>query len=194
MDESDIKKLASAYVGVVDKPGMAYKIQEEFIQQGYFSVKATEMGANLVLLESLEEGEMEALIEGAQDWLSTWFSDLRKWNPNEVDDEYLTWVKCYGIPIHAWGEDFFKFIISGTGEFVAIDDNTERRKSLDVARILIRRKRFDVINFVERFEINGEIFVIKVIEDWFATQRSNWNRQSESSSSSSSESESMHLV
>lgn len=56
-------------------------MEEEFIQQGYFSVTAMTLGANLVLLEILEEGEMESLIEGAQDWLATWFSDLRKWSP-----------------------------------------------------------------------------------------------------------------
>lgn len=58
--------MVNVYIGIVDKPGMSYNIQEEFIQQGYFSVRATTMGSNLVLLESLEEAEMEALIEGAQ--------------------------------------------------------------------------------------------------------------------------------
>lgn len=39
-----------------------------------------------------------------------------------------------------------------------------------MARILIKSKRFGVINFVERFEINGEMFIVKVVEDWFAPQ------------------------
>lgn len=101
VSEADFQRYASAYIGVVEKPGMSYNIQEEFIQQGYFSVGATPMRSNLVLLESLEESEMEALIEGAQDWLGTWFSDLRKWSPGEIDNERLTWVRCYGTPVHA---------------------------------------------------------------------------------------------
>lgn len=70
---------------------------------------------------------------------------------------------------------------------MTIDESTTTMKAMDVARILIRRKRYDVINFVERFEINGEIFVIKVVEDWFAPQWYSWNRPSSDSSSSSSD-------
>lgn len=66
------------------------------------------MGANLVLLESLEDGEMGAVIEDAQDWLPSLFSYIRKWSPSDVDDECLTWIKCYGIHVHAWSEDFFQ--------------------------------------------------------------------------------------
>lgn len=76
VEEEEIQKLSKAYIGVVENPGMSYNIQEEFIQQGYFSIRATPMGSNLVLLESLEEGETEALIEDAQGWLSTWFKDV----------------------------------------------------------------------------------------------------------------------
>lgn len=89
------------------------------------------MGSNLVLLESLVEGEMEALIDEAQDWLATWFSDMRKWSPSEVDSERLTWVRCYGMPVHAWNKSFFKCVVFGTGEFVALDEDTEKRKALD---------------------------------------------------------------
>lgn len=107
----------------------------------------------------------------------------------EVDDERLTWVRCYGTPVHAWSEEFFKFVVLGTGEFVALDENRAKRKSFDVTRVLIRRKGYDVINFVERFEINSELFVIKVVEDWFAPLQLNQrNLATTPSSSSSSES------
>lgn len=64
--------------------------------------------------------------------------------------------------MHAWKERFFKF---GTVKFVAVDDNTEKIKTLDVARVLIRTKCHDIVNFVEIFMISDEMFVIKVIED-----------------------------
>lgn len=60
--------------------------------------------------------------------------------------------------MQVWNEDFFKYVVRGTGEFVALNENTAKRKTLDVARILIRTKGMDIINFVERFKINGEIF------------------------------------
>lgn len=36
VDEPEVLKISEAYVGVAKKPGLSYKIQEEFIQQGYF--------------------------------------------------------------------------------------------------------------------------------------------------------------
>lgn len=116
MNEDEIRKLSQAYVGVVRKLGMSYNIQEEFIQQGSFSVRATPLGSNLVLLESLEEGEMEALIEDANEWLGTWFKNVRKWSPSVIDNESLTWLRCYGIPAHAWTSDFFRTNVFGTSE------------------------------------------------------------------------------
>lgn len=110
---------------------------------------------------------MEALLEGAQDWLATGFLDLRKWSLGEVDNERLTWIRYYGTPVHAWSEEFFKFVVVGTGEFMVVVENTEKRNSLDGARILIRTKGHDIINFVERFKINGELFVIKMVKDWY---------------------------
>lgn len=103
------------------------------------------MGSNLVLLESLEEG---ALLEDAPDWLGIWFKEVRKWSPGEIDNERLTWVRCYGIPVHAWNNDFFRSLVFGTGEFLNVDDNTEKRKTMDVARILIRTRVHEIINFV----------------------------------------------
>lgn len=123
MAEVDIKKYEKPYIGVVEKPVMSYIIQEEFIQQGYFSVRATALGSNLVHLESLEEGEMEALIERAREWLATWFLDVRKWCPDDVDDERLTWIRLYGILIHAWNDEFFKYVVFGRAEYVVVDEN-----------------------------------------------------------------------
>lgn len=90
---------------------------------------------------------------------------------------------------HAWNKEFFKFVVSGMGEFIDVDENTQKRKTMDVARILIRTRVHDIINFVERFNINDELFVLKVVEDWYAPLQ--WNKKSEvnipDSSSSSSE-------
>lgn len=46
-DEEEIKKLSTTYVGVVRKAGMSYNIQEEFIQEGYFSVREIDLGTVL---------------------------------------------------------------------------------------------------------------------------------------------------
>lgn len=78
------------YIGRVAHPGNTYNIQERFFMQGFFNVKVTPMGANLVLLSSDPEDEVEALVTDAKDLLSDWFDEVRPWTMDDVDNERLT--------------------------------------------------------------------------------------------------------
>lgn len=50
-EEEDPVRYRKAFMGVVVNPGMTYNIQMIFEIEGYFSIKATSLGANLCLLE-----------------------------------------------------------------------------------------------------------------------------------------------
>lgn len=97
-----LQRLGKAYVGKVCHPGTTYCMQQEFHRQGIFTIKAIPMGANLVLLESDEEGEVNALINDGKEWLLQWFEEVRSWSPRDIDNERLAWVRVYGIPVQAW--------------------------------------------------------------------------------------------
>lgn len=45
-----------AYVGVVEKAGSTYNIQEAFNIEGFFGIKITPLGANLCLMEEESDG------------------------------------------------------------------------------------------------------------------------------------------
>lgn len=90
-----------AYVGVVENPGMTYNILEIFNIEFYFSLKVTPLEGNLCLLEEIEEGELFELVESRKDWLIKWFLEIYMWDPMDVDNERLTWLRVYGIPCHA---------------------------------------------------------------------------------------------
>lgn len=46
------------------------------------------------------------------------------------------------------------------------DDNTEKRRSLDVARIMILTSSSESLNQNVKVCINNECFVINMVEDW----------------------------
>lgn len=77
--EVDINRLKKAFVGVVHQSGMSYNIQNSFELEGYFSIKVTPLGANLCLLEEVEDGEISNLIREGKSWWSQWFSEIRVW-------------------------------------------------------------------------------------------------------------------
>lgn len=83
-----------------------------------------------------------------------------------MDNEKVVWVRCHGIPIHAWNTDFFESLAHKFGVFLGVDENTRRKTSLDVARIPIHMKSYGVFNMVIYAMINGSMFHIKILEEW----------------------------
>lgn len=84
----------------------------------------------------------------------------------DIDNERLTWIRCYGIPIHAWNVEFFTKLSEYVGVYLNSDDNTENKRSLDVARLLVRTQATENVNRVVQVLINNIKFNIKVVEDW----------------------------
>lgn len=165
VDDNYVEKLNKSYVGVVAKSGTTYCTQDELTRRGVLDIKATPMGANMVLLEEEVEGTVDSLL--TEVWISTWFDELRSWSAREIDNERLVWVRCYGVPVHAWSVEFFSFLISGIGEFICVYDNTLRKKSMDVARILYKTKVHDLVSRLIKVDIGGDVFSIKMTEEWY---------------------------
>lgn len=66
----DLGHLSVAMVGEVINPGKAYNVQDDFARQGVFTIKATPMGLNLVLLEGGKDGEdFSGFIDEAREWV-----------------------------------------------------------------------------------------------------------------------------
>ncbi|XP_028215124.1 uncharacterized protein LOC114397228 [Glycine soja] len=164
----DMKRLSIAMVGVVIHPGQSYLIQEHFAMQGVSTILVTPLGANMVLLEgSVDDEDFQGYIEEAKGWLQQWFKEIKPRNASIVDEERLVWVRCYGVPSHVWDSDFFSFLTKDIGVFVHSDDNTMKRKTMDVARLMVRTVKKEAINMIRKVCINGVSFSIKMVEDWF---------------------------
>lgn len=192
VNEERIKKCSSAFIGKVAKVGTSYEIQEEFYRHGLFSIKAIPMGSNLVLLEAENVDDVPALVNDEKEWLLEWFDEIRAWSPKEIDSERIAWIRCYGVPYHAWTEEFFSFLVSAFGEFICLDDNTKNKGSMDVARVMYRTRVHDLVNRIIKIDINGDVFSIKIVEDWYGPLQ--WNHSHKrlfSDDSSSSDEESL---
>ncbi|MCH85835.1 hypothetical protein A2U01_0006687, partial [Trifolium medium] len=163
--KDDFLRLQKAFIGVVAHPGMSYNIQNAFHSQGYFGVKVTPLGSNLTLLEGQEDGEVQALMEDAKDWLDQWFKEIRPWTPKDVDVERLVWLRIYGIPAHAWNDVFFSQVTRPWGNFLNADDATSKKLTMDVARLLIRTSCQKPVDEFLYVNVNGETFHLRIIED-----------------------------
>ncbi|XP_058725583.1 uncharacterized protein LOC131596865 [Vicia villosa] len=165
VEDEDLRRFKKAFVGLVLKPGSSYNFQETLNQEGFYAIQSTPLGANMCLLEDRLEGAIQSWLADEEEWVKRWFKEVRPWNPSDVDKERITWIHCYGVPCHAWLPDVFRKILTPVGNFLCADDNTRQKTKMDVARVLV--KTGDPKAILEDIEviINGESFVVNLVED-----------------------------
>ncbi|GAU41124.1 hypothetical protein TSUD_288140 [Trifolium subterraneum] len=75
------------------------------------------------------------------------------------------WIRLYGVPIHAWRETFFRKVLELTGEVIVQDEDTCKKRRLDFARVLVRTSSLSFIIQVEKVMIDGDFYVIRLLEE-----------------------------
>lgn len=126
------------------------------------------MGSNLVLIQVDEGEEFMDLLRDAEECFQAWFDDISVWSSDVVVRERYAWVRCQGVPLHAWKEDFFRVIVMGVGSYVTEDLKTTKMQHLDMARVLIRTTSWEVINSVLKVCVNGLVFSVRIVEEPFS--------------------------
>ncbi|PNX58851.1 hypothetical protein L195_g051122, partial [Trifolium pratense] len=71
----------------------------------------------------------------------------------------------YGVPIHAWNDNFFSLLAKQYGIYLNADDTTSKKLSMDVARILIRTPGLKAVDDFISVKVDDELFQIRLIED-----------------------------
>jgi hypothetical protein len=76
------------------------------------------------------------------------------------------WVRIYGIPLHAWNDNFFKLCVMDYGRFLRSDGYTAAKERLDYARELLATPELAVIKKEEHLLVDGCLVEIQIIEEW----------------------------
>lgn len=180
--------MEKAFTGKVVIPGSAYNIQTNFEMEGVFAVRITPLGANLCLLEELEDGYLSYLIGERNVWWKQWFSDIHPWKASNVDDSRITWFRFYGIPCHPWCSNFCVLLANSVVVFVCVDEIKPAGSSMDIARIMVRiLVDFTMMDTVQVL-IDGEVFNLIMREDSYGPIRIRKDPKAASKASSSSSS------
>ncbi|XP_058742698.1 uncharacterized protein LOC131615243 [Vicia villosa] len=164
-------KWRKAFIGEVLFAGETYNIQTHLEIEGFFFIKVHPLGANLCLLEELEEGVIQELINEASSLWKQWFKSIRPWQEKDIDSERVMWVRVYGIPCHACCFEFFESVANMLGTYICVDENTMSGDNMDIARILIRvPSSFSLKDHVE-VNVDGDVFQLVLHEDTYGPVR-----------------------
>ncbi|MCH93579.1 DUF4283 domain protein, partial [Trifolium medium] len=131
---------------------------------GYHNMRVLPLGHQKVLLSSTVEDEVKEVV-GSVGWWCTWFDRFEEWSPELVSNQRSIWLRCFGVPLHAWGEALFRTIAFKYGTFIEVDTTTKIMARGDLARIKIVTDKPLLIDANITILVLGKKFVIKVMEE-----------------------------
>ncbi|AES97288.1 DUF4283 domain protein [Medicago truncatula] len=129
----DLKWAQSGMVSLVLEGESSLAIQQKVDDAGFPNVVVTQLGGDRVFIHCNNGEDTWKVFDDAVHFFGMLFTTVRKWMPSEVKYERGAWLRIYGVPIHAWTEDFFRLCVLDTGRFLHIDDCTVDKARLDYA-------------------------------------------------------------
>jgi hypothetical protein len=134
VEEEVLAMLEGAYVGYLAEDKEAHILQNQFRMNGFHNLKVSSLGFAKILLWSDKVGEVKEVVETVGWWCSL-FERLVPWSPLLTSNNRATWIKCFGIPLHAWGNDLFRAVAFKYGRFIEVDEQSKNMLRCDFARI-----------------------------------------------------------
>jgi hypothetical protein len=161
VEEDRMMKLEGACLGYLVENTNAQSIQNNFHMDGFLSLKVCALGYMKVLIWSDKVEEVKEIMETVGWWCSL-FEKVIPWSPDVVVNSRAVWLRCYGVPPHAWGNDLFRSIAFKHGRFLEVDDNTKEMKRCDVGRIKILTNDKAAIDTSMAVKVLGKRFDIRI--------------------------------
>ena len=143
------------------------RIQDQLRNLGEVHVLVRHMGGDMVVLTFKDLEERESMFnEGKMAWLREWFVESSRWENTKLNPcSRLVWLNCYGIPLHLWNFQTFSEIGKIWGEVIMLAEETLKKLSFAVGKILISTTVMELINKVVGLDNNGSSFQIRVMEE-----------------------------
>ncbi|GAB4844314.1 hypothetical protein Ancab_037678 [Ancistrocladus abbreviatus] len=65
----------------------------------------------MVLLATEGESDMATITANHGDTFSLWFEELRPWKKADIGRRRLASIRCSGVPLHVWTDEFFELLL-----------------------------------------------------------------------------------
>ncbi|KAE9587435.1 hypothetical protein Lalb_Chr23g0273581 [Lupinus albus] len=157
--------LSNCFVGRAIDLEKASQVPNALLSEGFHTIQCHQMGGNLILLSPVEGEDIKDLIKDAPECLNSLFSSIHHWKEEDVAEYRSTWIRCLGVPLHAWSMTFFDLVANIVGSLLMVDDDTMRKVRFDRCRLLVKTSQRTQINSSISVMINGKAFEVFVWEE-----------------------------
>ncbi|GAU51343.1 hypothetical protein TSUD_13210 [Trifolium subterraneum] len=96
-------------------------IQRRIVDAGFNDLVFIPLGADKFFVRSMTEMDVASVVNSAKEFFSLFLSHWTPWEKAVLPFKRDAWVRLYGIPLHAWNENFFNLCILDCGSFLRAD-------------------------------------------------------------------------
>ena len=105
----------SGLVASVLEGDSALVLQQRVEDAGFHQGIVTPMGGDRVFLHCDGGDDIWQIFNNALHFFGMLFSNIHKWTTTDPRYERGAWLRVYGVPVHAWNEEFFRLCMLGIG-------------------------------------------------------------------------------
>jgi len=127
-----------AWVGKLKEIMAVETLEDRIAWELGYNVRTRFLGDDMILLSGVTDEKAQLIIQTEKDSGNSLFYSLEKWRPGCRPNNRVVWIQVWGFPLEVWEVEHFKKAISFIGDVIELDDDTEDRRRLDRARILVR--------------------------------------------------------
>ncbi|GAU18424.1 hypothetical protein TSUD_203130 [Trifolium subterraneum] len=141
-------------------------VQQALVDVGLENITLIPLGGDKVLVHPRIDVCGAGSQQEMQDLIGNFFVDVKQWTlADDVIYERCAWVRCFGVPVHAWNNIFFAELAESHGRLLKIDECTSNKSRMDYARFKIATPSLKEINVTFQVLIDNRLTSIRLIED-----------------------------
>ncbi|GAB4854503.1 hypothetical protein Ancab_023085 [Ancistrocladus abbreviatus] len=127
-------------------------------------LNARDDDGNSILHKAVADKQLElSVMENAKRW-AKWLVEIKSWSGTQVCSVRAVWLRCVGVLLQVWDAPLFAKLASLWDNFIRVDDYTWKKRSFEMARVLVLMPETGPIKDSVQVKINEHICSIKVVE------------------------------
>ncbi|XVF37463.1 hypothetical protein REPUB_Repub20aG0010400 [Reevesia pubescens] len=111
-----------------------------------------------------DKDTLEAMESQQWAWLMEWFVEINPWSENFSSSYRVTWISCFGVPIHGWNYDTFSNIANIWGVLISLDAKALELKDFSKGSLRIMTNLFERIDEIIEVHCGSTVFPVRVTE------------------------------
>ncbi|GAB4836999.1 hypothetical protein Ancab_001914, partial [Ancistrocladus abbreviatus] len=113
--------LKGSFTGFLKFPCPLVTLREGMQKEGISDCEVRSIKRKIVLLTATRIAKMDQIVTKKGNALAKWFGKLHPWSKHDSGISREVWLRCAGIPLHAWNEEFFITLARRWGKLIDID-------------------------------------------------------------------------